>query len=120
MSVKMRQLVEREIVGQFVKDALAAGYRLAVSLDRGYDIDEMLIGSTDEAKIMEEAFAGDECHIFVQPGSGKTITDDGRIVSEGWVFCVMGNDGWDVISDYTTNLEELLTGANKISDKYSG
>ena len=117
MSVKMRQLVENEIIGRFVNDALAAGYRLAVSLDRGYDIDEMLLGSTDWNKIMEEAKAGDDCHIFVQPGTGPT-TKNGRIVCKGWVYLVFGNDGWDVISDYTTNLEPLLKGANEISDKY--
>ena len=47
MSVKMRQEVERKIVGQFVRDALAAGHRLAVSLQKGYDIGEMLLGSID-------------------------------------------------------------------------
>lgn len=118
MSVQMRQEVERKIVGRFVKDALAKRYRLAVSLERGYDTDTMLLGSTDKAKIMEEAFAGDECHIFVQPTEGPTIKD-GAVVSIGWVYCVFGNGGWDVISDYTTNLEELLAGANAISDQYS-
>lgn len=113
----MRQEVERKIVSRFVKDALKAGYRLAVSLERGYDIDEMLLGSTDYKKIMEEAFAGDDCHIFVQSKDGPTI-EDGRVVSEGWVYLVFGNDGWDVICDYTTNLEPLLVGANKISDRY--
>jgi len=118
MSVKMRQEVERKIVGQFVKDALAAGYRLAVSLERGYDIDDMLLGSGDYDKIMEAAFAGDECHIFLQPADGPTV-EDGQVVSDGHVYCVFGNDGWDVISDYSTNLEPLLAGANKISDHYA-
>jgi len=114
----MRQEVERKIVGQFIRDALAAGYRLAVSLERGYDLDDMLIGSRDESKIMDEAFAGDECHIFVQPSDGPTV-EDGFVVSDGWVYCVFGNDGWDVISDYSTNLEKLLAGANAISDQYA-
>jgi hypothetical protein len=121
MSVKMRQEVERKIVGQFVKDALAAGYRLAVSLERGYDRDEMLIGSTNFDKIMEEAFAGDESHIFIQPKEGPTTTAEGQCISEGWVFCVMGNDGWDVISDYSANelTEKLLAEANKVSEQYA-
>lgn len=68
--VAIRQVVERAIAKQFVQDALAAGYRLAVSLERGYDVDEMLLGSTDEAKIMEEIFAGDECHVFIQAAEG--------------------------------------------------
>ena len=118
MSATMTRKVETEIVSQFVRDALAAGYRLAVSLDRGYDVDEMLLGSTDSEKIMAEAFAGDECHIFIQPADGPTV-EDGQVVSKGWVYLVLGNDGWDVISDYSTNIEPLLTNALKISDQYS-
>lgn len=138
MSVKMRREVEEKIVGQFVRDALAAGYKIAVSLDRGYDVDEMtVLGSTDYDAIMKEAFAGDDCHIFVQDankppvftgnadvrerllgGAGPTIK---RVASIGWVNCIFGNDGWDVISDYSANakIEALLVEANKISDHYS-
>jgi hypothetical protein len=118
MSVKMRIEVEKKIIGQFVKDALTAGHKLSVSLERGYDLDEMLIASTDHDKIMEEAFAGDECHIFVHNNEDPTV-EDGRLIADGWVYCVYGNDGWDVISDYTTNLEHLLQEAHKISDHYS-
>lgn len=109
--------MERRIVSRFVYDALAAGKRLAVSLERGYDVDEMLLGSRDHKKIMDAAFAGDEAHIFVQPAEGPTVLD-GQIVSEGWVFIVLGNDGYDVISDYTVNLEPLLTNANKLAESY--
>jgi hypothetical protein len=121
MSVKMRQEVERKIVGQFVKDALAAGYRLAVSLERGYDAPDCLLGSRDYDAIMAEAFAGDDCHIFIQPSDGPTVDGEGRIVSDGWVNPVFGNDGWDVISDYSGNelTEKLLAGANEISDQYA-
>lgn len=118
MSVKMRIEVEQKIVGKFVRDALRAGHRLAVSLERGWDIDEMVLGSRDYKKIMSEAFAGDECHIIVQPAKGPTV-ENGVVISEGWVYCVFGNGGWDVISDYTTNLEPLLEGANKISNHYA-
>ncbi len=121
MSIAMRQEMERKIVSQFVRDAIAAGKRLAVSLERGYDTADMLLGSTDEKAIMDAAFAGDECHIFVQAADGDTVVD-GQVASEGWVFCVMGNDGWDVISDYTTNLEDngILKNALEIAEKYSG
>ncbi len=117
MSVKMRQEVEHKIARQFVQDALAKGHRLSVSLERGYDIDEMLLGSRDETKIMEDAFAGDECHIFVHDADSPLV-EKGVVQSEGWVYFVMGNDGWDVINDYTTNLEELLKGAMAISEYY--
>lgn len=118
MSVRMRQEVEQKIVGAFVDAALKAGYRLSVSLERGYDHDEMLVASTDRAKIMEEAFAGDECHIFVHEATGDPL-EGGHVNCLGWVYAVYGNDGWDVISDYITNLEFLLVEAKKISDHYS-
>lgn len=112
--------IEKRIVKRFVKDAIAAGYRLAVSLERGFDVEDMLIGSTDAKKIMAEAFAGDEAHIFVQPKDGELVTGDGQVVSEGWVYIVLGNDGYDVISDYTVNLESLLTNANRLAGKLGG
>jgi hypothetical protein len=116
-SIKYRQRIERRIIWRFVSDALVAGKRLAVSLERGYDTEDMLLGSRDKKKIVEEAMAGDEAHIFVQPAEGELVVN-GSVVSEGWVFVVLGNDGWDVISDYTTNLEELLSGANELARKY--
>lgn len=121
MSVVMRQEVEKKIVGAFVDSALKAGYRLGVSLEKGYDIDEMLLGSTDREKIMEEAFAGDECHIFVQPAEGELV-EKGRLVSKGWIYCVFGNDGWDVVSDCSGSMDRLglMTEAEKLSDHYGG
>ncbi len=29
-------------------------------------------------------------------------------MSIGWVYIVLGNDGWDVISDYHANLEKFM------------
>ena len=118
MSVRMRIEVEKKIVGQFVRDALAADHRLSVSFERGYDLDEMVIASTDYETIMKEAFDADDCHIFVHDADGPTI-ENGLLIADGWVYCVYGNDGWDVISDYTTNLEPLMTEAFKISNHYS-
>lgn len=118
MSVAMRQRVEKVIVRKLVADLLAAGYRLTVSLENGYDIEECLLGSTDRRKILEEAFAGDECHVFVHKDD-KLI--EGRSLNcIGWVKLVFGNDGWDVISDYTTNLEKYMDGASRLADKYAG
>lgn len=120
----MRQKVEREILTAFVQDSLSAGYRLAVSLEKGYDTDEMLLGSRDEAAILEAALAGDECHIFVQSADGPVL-DNGLVLSEGWVYFVYGNDGYDVISDYLISPEppeletQLMTRANAISESYA-
>lgn len=115
---KMIQEVEQKIIGQFVKDALEAGYRLAVSLERGYDLDEMLIGCRDYEKIMAAIMEGEKCHVFVQSADGNLV-EDGQIVSDGWVYFVLCNEGWDCISDYTTNLEKLLSKAISISEQYA-
>ena len=32
---------------------------------------------------------------------------------------VYGNDGWDVVNDYTVNLESVMKRANLIADKHS-
>ena len=52
-------------------------------------------------------------------------TDEERLIaykaatgpSAGWVFFVYGNDGWDVINDYTTGLEDFLAQTNTLADK---
>jgi hypothetical protein len=118
-SVKLRIELERRIVRTIVTDAIAKGYRLAVSLERGYDVEDMLLGSVDINRIVNEATAGDESHLFIQPGTGDTVKD-GSIISHGWVYFVFGNDGWDVVSDYTTNLDGLgiLDRANAIAEAY--
>lgn len=117
-NIKLRQELERKITKAFVKSALAAaGYRLSVSLERGYDHEEMLLGSRDQKKIVDAVMDGDEAHIFVHEAEGDLIVED-SVNCIGWVLFVMGNDGWDVISDYTTNLEPLMAEADKISKQY--
>lgn len=121
MSKTLIRELEEKIVGQFVRDALEAGYLLSVSGEEGYDIDDMLKGSDDEKKIMEEIFACDSCHIFVHK-KDKPVIVNGTVGSIGWVYVVLGNEGWDVISDYTTRLEDntgILQGALEISNQYS-
>lgn len=117
MSTKLRRELEQRIVRAFVRDALKAGYALAVSLERGYDVETMLLGCRDEQRIMTEIFSGDECHVFLQP-HGAPIAD-GQVVSDGWVYLVFANDGWDCISDYTTNLEPILKAANALAKEYA-
>jgi len=118
MSVAMRQRVEKIIVRKLVADLLAAGFRLAVSLENGYDIEECLLGSIEHRDILENAFAGDKCHIFVHEAAGQLVV--GRsLICVGWVKLVFGNYGWDVISDYTTNLEKYMEGARRLANKYA-
>ncbi len=107
MSVKMRQHVERLIARALIKDALAAGY--SINIDNGGDTFELPEPSVDIKKILETMFAtDDEKLIFYKDGKRA-----------GWVWFVYGNDGYDAICDYTTNLDHIMGGANKMSDRFA-
>jgi hypothetical protein len=104
MTVEKRQEIERRIVRRLVQDALDAGYRLSVN--NGGDEDE--IAPTDnKQEILEALFATDSEHLQYHDASGRQV---------GAVYLVYGNDGYDVICDYSVNLESLLEGANEVAD----
>lgn len=107
MSVKMRQEVERKIAEALIQQGLDAGYH--ISVNNGGDEDEIQ-PSTDKNEILNAMFATDEEHLFFYDEEGR---------SKGWVWFVYGNSGWDVITDYTTNLDHIMSEANKISDYYA-
>lgn len=104
MSVQMRIEVEKKVIRAFVDAAIADGCKISVN-----DGEETVLKhSTDVAAIEAAMMSTDEDRLF--------ISKDGK--KFGWVRCIYGNDGWDVISDYTTNLEYLMTEANKVADHY--
>jgi hypothetical protein len=122
---KIERELERKIVRKMIAALLGAGYRLSVSLERGFDLDEMLLGSRDPAAILKAAFSGDDCHVFVHEKDSPLLTGNRevpyqspRLIAKGWVFLVVGN-GADIISDYTTNLEEAIQPANALAAKYA-
>lgn len=102
--ITMRQKLERKIARALILQGLAAGY--AIVVDNGEEETPPLDSVT---KILKAMFATDEEHL--------RFFKDGKYI--GWVFFVYGNDGWDVINDYTINLEPIMTGANRISDQYA-
>lgn len=105
-STHERCRIEREIATKIVDDALAAGY--SISVDNGgdeYEIKE----STDKNAILAVMFATDEERVI--------LSKDGKHHS-GWVYLVYGNDGWDVVCDYSTNIKDVLAGADVLADKY--
>jgi hypothetical protein len=106
MNVSTRKEMERAIVQQVVASALAAGY--ALSVNNGGDEPE-ISPTTDQKLVMDTLFATDDEHLL--------FIKDGREV--GWVYFVYGNDGWDVINDYTTNLESVLEQADALADQYA-
>lgn len=101
--IARRQRIERAIVRRVVKDALAAGYVLSVD-DGG---DELAVEEATKTKPVMDALLN---------------TDDDTLIlrrndERGWVRFVYGNSGWDVINDYTTNLEDVLAWANRMAER---
>jgi len=106
-ALKNRIALEKSIVRRIVKDALAKGY--VVSLNDG---EEWTVRqSSNYTEINKALFSVDE--------ETLRFRDAKHGIAVGAVFLVYGNDGFDVICDYSANdlMEDLLTGANAIAEK---
>ena len=111
MSVKMRQLVEKEIVTEVAASLIRAGFH--ISVDNGED--KPTPATRNLGRILEALFLTDEDYLLV-------YTPD-NLTRNGWVRLIYGNDGPDVINDYSVNLESCIgakgTTVQQIVDKYS-
>jgi hypothetical protein len=84
---------------QCIADLLDAGYSMSV-----YDRGELIVSaSTDPAAILAAMATTETDWLYV----GDRASDE-RV---GWVRCIFGNDGPDVLRDYCANLEPVLTRA---------
>ena len=66
--------------------------------------------SKDQSAILGEALACDEIYLFLHKDNNGFVTD------QPFVFLVFGNDGYDVINDYSASLEALLEPVNALVD----
>jgi hypothetical protein len=123
-TVQARQRIEQEIALTVVDELLKDGYLLGVndgeettvhhSRNRG-DIENALF-TTDEDWLLvyyEDADQDDPLNVV-------TGTEDDK--ADWWVRLVYGNDGWDVISDYSTALEGVIgkgTPVEALVDSYA-
>jgi hypothetical protein len=105
-----RLRIEEDIVKRTVGVFILAGYYLAT--DQSTQGMEWFppIPTQDAKKILAELFEVDDEYL------GVFKPADNRI---GWVRFVYGNDGYDVISDYTVNLEEVLKPVNEYARSLS-
>jgi len=98
-----RIAVEQEIVTRTVDALLAAGYMLQTDIQED---PRPKLPTRDRAAILSEMMAVDDEFL------GVYLNQLAVGSSAGWVRFVYGNDGYDVISDYTTNLESILAPVN--------
>lgn len=108
-------LAEQQIAERAVKALFAASYRLGVQNGGddeqgpfGYDANIGMQPSAD--RVLAVMFQTDD--EFLKAYKLGNSTD----VCDGWIRFVYGNSGWDVISDYTTNLETALTSVIEYAD----
>lgn len=105
IGVGLRQEIERKIASQVINDLHNAGFSISVNNDG--DEDEVVC-SLDHNEVLGALMASDEDYLYaIKPG---------EVLHSGWVRLVYGNDGSDVISDYTTNLDSVLAKSIELSD----
>lgn len=93
--------MENTIIRVFIREALKRGHTLTVT---SYGEDE-ITRSTQINKIVDALRATDHDYLRVHDGE--------RYI--GSVFLVWGNDPWEVISDYSLSIEDMVKPATKKS-----
>lgn len=84
--VRARRMMELRVVWGLIRHLDAAGFN-AVQVDNG---EELIDTDTDE-QVMEHVFSVDESRVYFRDGNNQ----------RRMVYIVLGNDGWDAISDYS-------------------
>lgn len=110
-AVVKRQSIERQICEKVIDDLLAAGFFLQFDYVLDDPDTDAVEANNDPIQLKKDLMACDEERLLV------FRTKDASEGCVGWVYFVYGNDGPDVICDYTTNLEEHLAGANKLAEE---
>lgn len=101
--ITVRMLVERAVIRRAVTDLLAAGYLVAV-----HDGEALLDPRREVGAVMADIMSVDEESLCVYRSlPGKPFAS---------IYLVHGNDGWDVMADYSISLEGVLSGANTLAD----
>lgn len=112
--IRHRIIMERMVIRKACRDILAAGpgYWLRVHNGEDWSCER----TRDLSVVMANLAQTDIDNIVVSCSDAKSRTGYSRV---GWFQCVYGNDGWDVIANNTTNLDErgLLTGATELANK---
>jgi hypothetical protein len=110
-----RIAVEQDLTTRTVDAFLAAGYFLQTDIQED---PRPAVPTKDRHAILSELMEVDDEFLGVfDRGLLRSPTDDPRPL--GWVRFVYGNGGYDVISDYSTNLESVLAPVNEYAESIS-
>ena len=100
--------MEADIAATFIQSVLQAGYVVSVWEGGDYAIQH----SSDAKDILDAMFSTDSDVLRMYRN-----TPTGYVCKASAWF-VYGNSGWDVLADYSTSLEPLLTEVNALSERY--
>lgn len=103
--VKQRILMERAVIRKACDDLIAAGYWLRLDDGQGW-ITPSWTQQSDE--IMADLLT---CDVEL-----LRVTLSPPFIN-GSLTLIYGNDGWDVMADYSASLEPHLAGANALADQ---
>lgn len=103
MNPSIRMGIEQKIIRRAVTDILGKGYKISL-----YDGGEFTVKrSTDLNLILNATQTTDRDMLKVYDGDELI----------GTIILIYGNDGHDVIADYSLSLEEVLKGAGLLADE---
>ena len=102
--IARRVEIEKKICRAVTKALLAAGH--SVSVHDGYEI--VVRKSRSVSAVMAALMSTDQDGLWAHSADGSRV---------GWVSFVYGNDGWDVIHDYTPALEQVLAPAFDVAER---
>lgn len=88
------QTIDREITTKLIEALIAAGYVITCCIR---DEDPEFKRSVDRAGILDLLFALDMAELHVHK--------DGK---RSWIMLIFGESGWDVVADYSVDLESLI------------
>ncbi len=103
--MRAQRTFEKVLARETAKALIDAGY--FISIDIGEDTLAISL-SRNVNDLLSVMFQTDDELMCVYDRAGNYL---------GWVRFVYGNDGWDVINDYTTNLEPILEKVNLLADR---
>jgi hypothetical protein len=100
----MSKYLEKLVIKSAIVELLSHGFSISVNDGK----ETTLVRSLDADAIFGAMMTTDEDYLHAhRPG-----VDGG-----GWVRFIYGNDGWDVINDYSTKLEQYLTKTDALIDE---
>lgn len=101
LSVRHRRRIELQIARKTIRTLCEAGFELLA--DNGED---KTAWGASERELIDNLFACDEAHLITRNDKGGSF-----------VFFVMGNDGFDVISDYGMSIDAHMQIVSEYADR---